>query len=237
MRRFLIFLWLLIPLGVAAYHLGPGQDRMDLDAAAAHVTRAQKLAAAEEWDAAIEAYDQALAVLPQDRVELSRELRLNRAKAKMFTTLLPEARGELEDLHTELESAENVDPKLLDEARAALAGTQYYMTWLMRLEGFSEEEWMPEIEASRQNYRLLAESAETSGNEMSAVAYREDLEAAVKLSRMELSDLQGMPLPCQCCCNCSGKKPGKPGKKKANGKLPKDSRAAGDVDPPDGQGS
>ena len=238
MRRFLIFLWLLVPLGLAAYHLGPGQDLVDVDDAASHVSRAQKFAAAEKFDEAVEAYDRALAALPEDRTGLSREIRLNRAKAKMFTTLLPEARNELEDLHKELDKANDADPRVVSETRAALAGTQYYMTWLMRLEGFPEEEWMPEIEASRQNYTLLAESAMKSGDEASAMAFREDIEAAVKLSRMDLSDLQGIPLPCQCSCNCSGKKPGKAGKKKKkSGKLPKDSRGAGDVPPPDGQGS
>ena len=49
---------------------------------------------------------------------------------------------------------------LLADARGALANAQYYTTWLMRLEGLPREEWQPEIEASRQNYKLLAERAE-----------------------------------------------------------------------------
>ncbi|MEM9478370.1 MAG: hypothetical protein AAGA58_01770 [Verrucomicrobiota bacterium] len=237
MRRFLLFIWLLLPLGVTAYHLGPGQDQMDLDEAAQQVAIAEKHAAEEDYDGAVAAYDFALAALPEEETALAREVRLNRAKAKMLTTLLPEARAELEDLHRELEDAGDADARVKDETRAALAGSQYYMTWLMRLEGFSEEEWMPEIEASRQNFRHLAENAEASGDKVSAGAFQKDLEAAVKLARMDLSDLQGMPLPCQCNCNCSGKKPSQGKKKKPTGKKPKDNRGAGDVPPPDGVGS
>ena len=43
--------------------------------------------------------------------------------------------------------------------------SQYYMTWLMRLEGLSADEWEPEIESARQTYRLLAEQAEAAGDQ------------------------------------------------------------------------
>jgi hypothetical protein len=49
---------------------------------------------------------------------------------------------------------------------------------------------------------------------------------------MDLDELQGLALPCQ--CKCSGKKPGKCMSK---GKKPKDGRGAGMGPPPDGSGS
>ena len=97
----------------------------------------------------------------------------------------------------ELSGDTAADPKLLDEARGALANAQYYTTWLMRLEGRSREEWEPEIEASRQNYKLLAEKSAGSTGVQAASPARENLESAIRLARMDLTELQGLPLPSQ----------------------------------------
>ncbi|MCA9215380.1 MAG: hypothetical protein KDB27_20085, partial [Planctomycetales bacterium] len=82
----------------------------------------------------------------------------------------------------------------LNEARAALANSQYYRTWLMKLEGLPEETWKPEIESARQTYRLLAESVADAELEK---RFKEDLESTIRLARMDASDLQGLPLPSQ----------------------------------------
>jgi hypothetical protein len=73
-----------------------------------------------------------------------------------------------------------------------LARAQFFTTWLMRLEGLDRKEWEPEIEAARQNWRLLAEHAATPAEKG---RHQADLEAAVRLARIELEDLQGLPLP------------------------------------------
>src|SRR6266566_684070 len=83
------------------------------------------------------------------------------------------------------------------EARSTLANSQYYMTWLMRLEGMSPNDWEPEIEAARQSYKLLAEDAQRRGDATAEKKRREDLESAIRLARMELGELQGLPLPSQ----------------------------------------
>jgi hypothetical protein len=67
----------------------------------------------------------------------------------------------------------------------------------MRLEGMPQDEWEPEIEAARENYKYLAEMAEKQGQADLAQRHREDLEAAIRLARMDLSELQGLPLPSQ----------------------------------------
>jgi len=71
------------------------------------------------------------------------------------------------------------------------------MTWLMRLEGLDATKWEPEIESARQNYRLLAETSDTTGKVTEAKKHQENLEAAIRLARLDLSDLQGLPLPNQ----------------------------------------
>ena len=197
MRKVLLLVWLMLPVLVGAYHYGPGQRRMQLDDVARVIVEAERHAAAERWDEAVAKYEEALNLLPGDQVAAARRIRLERAKAQMFVKQLPAAHESLKGLVAELSEDATADPKLLAEARAALANSQYYMTWLMRLEGQPKEKWEPEIEASRQTYRLLAEQAESQGDSSAAKRHSEDLEAAIRLERMALTDLQGLPLPSQ----------------------------------------
>jgi len=211
MRRLLLFAWLLLPVAAGAYHYGPGQVALRTDAAASAAERADALAsdaraiaakggddaARATWGRAVEAYGEALAALPPGHDAEGRALRLELAKARMFVSQLPEAHRDLIALVEELESLPDANAAQAAEARAALANAQYYRTWLMRLEGAPREEWEPEIEAARQNYRLVAETAAARGDTQVAQATEQDLESAVRLARMELSDLQGLPLPSQ----------------------------------------
>ena len=211
MRKLLLFLWLLLPAGALAYHYGPGQEHLRADRAAEAIARAQDCAlrarelaaqkgdeaARELWTEAEKACGEALEALPADRLAESRALRLERAKAQMFISQLPDARRELEALVDELAADPEADRELLRSARESLGNAQYYTTWLMRLEGATREQWEPEIEAARQNYKLLAEEAAKSNDTRSAERSAEDLESAVLLARMELKDLQGLPLPSQ----------------------------------------
>ncbi len=87
--------------------------------------------------------------------------------------------------------------ELIAHTRAALANSQYYMTWLMRLEGLAKEVWEPEIESARQHFRVLGEEARQNGDLRLAKISDEDLEAAIRLSRLDLAELQGLPLPSQ----------------------------------------
>jgi hypothetical protein len=197
MRTALLIGWLLIPLGVAAWHFGPGQERVQLDDVARLLAEADRHAAAGEWAAADEKYEETLHLLPAGRVGEGRRIRLERDKAQMLAHKLPEAHGDLKGLVDELKDDPTADPRLLADARTTLASAQYYMTWLMRLEGLPRDQWEPEVEAARQTYRLLAEQAEAKGDAAAAQKGREDLESAVRLARLDLSELQGLPLPSQ----------------------------------------
>lgn len=210
-KKAILFVWLLIPVGIGAYHYGPGQDRLRADRAEAAVERAETAvrearetaakdgddAARGYWAEAEAAYAEAIDLLPAAKAVEARALRLERAKAQMFVSKLPEACHDLAALVDEISSDASPDAKLLDDARAALANAQYYTTWLMRLEGASRDEWEPQIEASRQNYKLVAQNAERAGDPKLASATREDLESAIRLERMDLKELQGLPLPSQ----------------------------------------
>jgi tetratricopeptide (TPR) repeat protein len=197
MRKLLLVVWLLVPVAAGAYHYGPGQERLELDEAAALIDEAETHAKAGEHAEAVEVYGKALDLLPVRMVDKAQRLRLERAKAQMLSKQLPEARGDLQTLLADLTADETADPELTDEVRSTLANSQYYMTWLMRLEGRGREEWEPEIEASRQNYRLLAENSKDADDEKSIQRHQKDLESAIRLARLDLKDLQGLPLPSQ----------------------------------------
>ena len=196
MRNLLLVAWLALPLGAWAYHEGPGQDRTALDAMDAVITAAHDAAQAGKWNVAVREYEAALAKQPKNPDALSKttvqRLQVELNKARMQASKLPEAREELEALVEQMQADTGTDPVVLADARQALARSQFYMTWLMRLEGLDRETWEPEIEAARQNWRLLAEQAK---DDKVAVQHRTDLEAAIKLERMEIEDLQGLPLP------------------------------------------
>jgi hypothetical protein len=197
MRILLLTGWLLLPVIAVAWHLGPGQDFVHLDRVSSVLARADLAAADGNWTEADELYEEALRLLPPERSAESRRVRLERAKAQMHCKKLPVAHQGLTELVQELSADASADPKLLAESRSALASAQYYLTWLLRLEGFPREDWESEIEAARQNYTLLAEQAEAGGDTAAAQRHEKDLESAIRLARMDLAELQGLPLPSQ----------------------------------------
>jgi uncharacterized membrane protein YccC len=196
MRNILLVSWLLLPIGAWAYHEGPGQDRKALESTDAVLVAAFEAADSGRFKDAVAKYEEALKTLPKnpDAVQKStmQRLQIELAKARMQASGLPTAREELATLVDQMQSEKATDPRLLREARQALARSQFYTTWLMRLEGMDRREWEPEIEAARQNYRLLAEQAKSPEEQKQLQG---DVEASIRLARMEIEDLQGLPLP------------------------------------------
>ena len=180
-----------------AYHFGPGRARMTIDDAGAQLVLAEQLAKEQQWDEAIEKFDRVLQLLPKDKTAEMRRVRLAKANAQMLAHQLPDAHQDLGVLVEEMTEDQSADPQVLQEARSAHANSQYYLTWLMRLEGVGKETWGPEIEAARQTYRLLAEDAVKSGDAAFGKKVSEDLESTIRLARMDLGELQGLPLPNQ----------------------------------------
>ncbi|MDG2384002.1 MAG: hypothetical protein P8N76_20185 [Pirellulaceae bacterium] len=197
MKKLVILVWLLLPVLVGAYHLGPGQKQVIIDRAGQAARIGDQMAQNDQWAQAIAQYDLALELLPEGHVADAQQLRLAKAKAQMFDAQLPAARQDLQALVDELSDDSSADHKLLNEARESLANSQYYTTWLMRLEGQPKEVWQPEIESSRQIYKLLAEDADQFNEKQRKSRHQEDLESSIRLARMDLKDLQGLPLPSQ----------------------------------------
>jgi hypothetical protein len=231
----------MVPVLFGAYHYGPGQEKLRLDDVSRVLAEGDRLAAGEQWEAATSRYEEALAMLPEGRADDARRIRLQRAKVQMLAHQLPEANAVLRELVDQVQDDKTADPKLRDEAREALANAQYYMTWLMRLEGLSADEWEPEIESARQTFRLLAEQDEARGDPKSAKKHREDLESVIRLARLDVGELQGLDIPKQ-CQNCKSGQCKKPGKSQGKGRSKggeekKDARGASSGPPPDNSGS
>ena len=143
--------------------------------------------------------------------------------------------GKAGDVGVELLLDEMAEPKSAQAMRDELE-----KSWTASSEGEPRTEWEPEIEAARQNYRNLAEQSETAGDTLGARKHREDLESAIRLARMDLSDLQALPMPKQCqgCCsgNCKSRCKGK-GRCKGGERKVEDVRGASSGPPPDNRGS
>lgn len=239
MRVVAVLVWCLVPLVALGYHYGPGQQSLALDQVDTSLHHAKVLSEEQDYDAAIAKLNESLEKLPAEKYEEAARIRLERARLQMLNHQLPEAFNDVQALVDELAEKPNVDPKLLADAQATFANSQYYVTWLMRLEGRSRDDWEPQIESARQIFRQLAESAKANGEEEVSTQHCEDLEASIRLARMDVGDLQGMPMPkqCQSCksgkCNCKGTKPGKrPANKKSE-----DARGASAGPPRDGGGN
>ena len=207
-KKLLTAAWLLLPVVLLAYHYGPGQRGLSRDMAARELAAARQAEAKEEWADAVLHYADALAALPEGDSASRVRLRLAQENARMMSGELPEAKAGFEGLLADAQR-EKLGPALEAEVRAGLASAQYYAGWLMRVEGATTEEWMAETESARQHFRLLAE--QSAGGELAATCqgadYQKNLEAVVRLQRMDLSELKGLPLPKQCkkCSNCSSK--------------------------------
>ena len=179
----------MIPLGLAAYHYGPGQKQLELDHAGDALADARKAIAAEDWATAIDAYQDALTMLPPEKQDSAVRIQIEIAKAKMQSAGLPEAREDLLQLVAQLKEDKTAAPELKEDAMATLANARYYMTYLMKLEGLPRAEWEPEIDAARQEYKLLAQNGTRKEKHL------DDLEAVIRLARAEPKDLLGLPIP------------------------------------------
>lgn len=237
MRVFLILCWLAIPFFAWAFHVGPGQEQLKLDKAGTLLTQARYATRQQDFGQAKLLYEQALAEIPNERSQDQYAVRLALAKTQLEADQLPEARVALDALLSEVEGDKEATPALVADVRTTLANAQYYMTWLMRLEGLPAEEWEPEIEASRQHFRLLAEQAQSAGNTDTLETRQNDLEAAIQLARLDLSDLQALKLPSQCknCCSGQCQKPSRKQAKRQGQEKPGGGANLGPL--PDGSGS
>lgn len=189
MIKKLIFAWLAVGIVFFCIHYGPGQKWLRLDRVSRLQRDAQALAGAGNWEEARARYEAALEALPEEGCERERlVLRISRAWTYLNTADVAEATSQLETLLAENRGSDEISADLLHDLRGALAHSEYYTAWHMRLENAPREEWLKELEVARQNFRYLAEATPD-------IAPRRNLEAAIFLARMDMEKLEGLPLP------------------------------------------
>ena len=236
-KNLLIFIWALAPVALLAFHFGPGQAGIAREEARGSIRAALEFELDEQWQEAIDAYNNALAALPESETTKRQQLQLARANARVYVGELPEAMLSMQHLLDE--TVKGDDRELESKVRSSLASLQYYAGWLMRLELAEKEEWKEPLEKARQNFRLLAEQTAKTDAKASE-NHQKNLESVVRLARMDLSEVQALPLPKKCqgnknvCSKCRGQK--KSNKPKAM-KNKEDARGASVGKRPDGTGS
>ena len=221
MRTLVLLGWLMVPVVFGAYHYGPGQERLRLDDAAGVLAEADRLAAAEQWQAAVTRYDEAQALLPEGRVDDVRRIRLKRAKVQMFAHQLPEANAALAGTGRPVAGRQDGQPGASRRGPRGSGQRPVLHDVAHAARGAERRRMGARDRDARQTYRLLAEQAEAAGDPQSARRHREDLESAIRLARLEVGELQGLAIPSQCqgCKSGQCKKPGKrAGKKPEQGR-------------------
>jgi len=198
--KLMVATWLVTPVVLLGLHYGPGQRSLAEDRVKAAVAQAQLAEADKNWTVAAASWRKAIDAVPANDGDQRVRLSLKYQMARVMKGELPQA---LEDTATLLTQSRswNISEPVNRELRAQLGGMHYWAAWLMRLEGAAPGEWEPVADQARQHFRLLAETEPAAAD-----AQKKNLESTIRLIRMDLSELQGLPLPKECkgTKNCSG---------------------------------
>ncbi len=202
MKKYAVLLWLLLPLPVLVTHFGHGQQWLALDHAGELVRKAEAAEKNEDWKLADELYRDASRLAGTSDPELRLRLDLARTRTRFRNG---EAVAAIDSAVRLLDDpAMAAMPVAFRRDARELAGRiHYYAAWVMRLEGAGRELWMEEAELARQSYRLLTEESAAGGAGEYAAEQQKNLESAVQLQRLSLTELMARPLPRegQCMAN------------------------------------
>lgn len=202
MRKYLVLLWLLLPLPVVVLHFGRGQQWLALDKAADLVRKAQSAEKQQDWARADALYQEAAGHAGTQDDALRMRLDLARTRTRYHMGEAVEAIDRADRLLDDA-ALKKMPVEFQREALELAGRIHYYAAWVMRLEGAGRELWMEEAELARQGFRLLTEKSGAQGAVEYASTQQENLESAVQLQRLSLTELMARPLPKegQCMCN------------------------------------
>jgi hypothetical protein len=194
MKRWFLLLWLLAPLPVIVWHYGPGKKWLARDRASALVRRGEKAEARQQWAEAENCYREAAGHMGHSDPRVKTRLDVAMVRARYRQGGAVEAMDGIDRVLTD--STFQAQPADLQREARELAGRiHYYAAWIMRLEGAQRDLWMEEAELARQNFRLLTENSLAAAKTNYAHLQQTNLENAVRLERMSLTELMGKPLP------------------------------------------
>lgn len=182
MRKWLVLVWLLVPVALVSYHYGPGQEALAWREAQSHLDEARQFEKQGQWEHAVEAYQHALNTLPAhadptpQATAARDQLRLAQIRANFELGHLVESIDELRLLADDVERTHGPDAPLLYDVRDLLGRVHFQAMVALRLESAEEEVWKRQWELSRQNFRFLAEHTTGKRNHLD----RQNLEVVIK---------------------------------------------------------
>lgn len=159
-RKPLVLLWMLFPVGVAAYHFNAGPKQMARERAYAQLEEIRRLAQDKEpnWEEIIRRYHELTAELPPDEdAQVFYQIRLAVCEARLEMLDLVTAIEDLTRLLQETAATYGENAPITRGVREQLGKAHYHATWVLKTSGASEDEWRPFAERSRQLFRCLAE--------------------------------------------------------------------------------
>ncbi|MCU0981506.1 MAG: hypothetical protein MUF25_20335 [Pirellulaceae bacterium] len=159
-KKTLVLLWMLFPVGVAAYHFNEGPRQMARERGHARLLEIRQLAREPEpdWEGIIRRYNELTAELPPDEdPQVVYQIRLAICEARLEMLDLATAIEDLTGLLQETAARYGENAPLTRGVREQLGKAHYQATWVLKTSGASEDEWRPFAERSRQLFRYLAE--------------------------------------------------------------------------------
>lgn len=182
MKKWLILLWLLMPVALVSYHFGPGRAALAYRQAQTHLAEVRGLELQGQYEEAIDRYEQTLTALPtvdttEADTDLARQqLRLAQIRARFQLGRLAETIDSLNALVEEVEGQHGDDSPLAHDIRDFLGRVHFQAMVALRLESAEEAVWKRHWELSRQNFRFLAEHTTGRRNRLD----RQNLEVVIK---------------------------------------------------------
>ncbi len=159
-RKTLILLWMLFPVGVAAYHFNFGAKQEARQRAYRLLCDIRQLEQEKEpdWQDIIDRYGKLIDELPPDEdSQVICQIRLAVCKARLEMLDLDKAVAELTRLLQETAVAYGENARITRGVREQLGKAYYYAAWTLKTNGAPEDEWRPFAERARQLFRYLAE--------------------------------------------------------------------------------
>ena len=187
----------------------PGNDDSGQELESAIVREQEAYArAADQWELVADAYKDVEGLLEEDD-DAQPRIRWAKARAQVRSGDIWGGAGELDDLLRELDPGDPDGEQLRRATREELASAHYFGARLLRLAGEPAIEWRAESAKARQHFRLLAESASERGENTEVVrGFEDNVERVLDLEQLDLSDIQGMPLPRDSPRGTRGNRPG-----------------------------
>jgi hypothetical protein len=185
-KKWLIAIWLLVPVALISYHFGPGQRELAWREAAALRAEAVKHEKNQHWEQAVAAYGQAVSAVPTlsddaSAATLARDqLRLAQLRAAFQLGKLDDTLTDTRQFVEHVEATHGVQSQLAFDARDFLGRVHYQAMIALRLESAEKQVWMKQWELARQNFRFLAEHSHANRNQLD----RENLEIVIKSANL-----------------------------------------------------